>query len=400
MRTTDERPRFEGVDWTEVDRSNRLLSPERGSFLLGVALLWALYLYDAYVTGLYLVGTWTVELLDWLILFGLLAITSFVLVPAVRRRERTKRILRRVLSHPPRAIALGYLGVFSVVALFGPAVLGSPELNFGYRFQAPIGFVGETSWSSYCHGAVIEGEGITRYCEGTWTYPLGTNHRGHPLGHLLVVGARVAFYVLVFAAAFVVPVAATVGIVAGFRGGLLDDLLMGYVDVQLCIPAIVVFFIGYMYWNVSLLLLLVTFGLLSWGGIARLVRSEVLQRREEGYVLVARSLGASPTYIGRRHIIPNSTNTLVPAVFHLFALLVLVEAGVAFLGFHHVETYSWGSTIQEGLDPNYVGIGLQMNPHEVWWVSTLPAIALTLTLTSLKLVGDGLRDALDPRRER
>ncbi|WP_306056767.1 ABC transporter permease [Natronococcus wangiae] len=229
------------------------------------------------------------------------------------------------------------------------------------------------------------------------TYPLGTNERGHPMGHLLVEGARVTLSVLVFTAAFVVPLATIVGIVAGFRGGLVDDLLMSYVDVQLCIPAIVVFFIGYMYWNVSLLLLLVTFGLLSWGGIARLVRSETLQRREDGYVLVARSLGASRSYVAKRHIVPNITNTLVPAIFHLLALLVLVEAGVAFLGFHHVELYSWGSTMQEGLDPHFSGIGLSMHPHQVWWVSTFPAIALTLTLASLKLAGDGVRDALDPR---
>nr|WP_256531693.1 ABC transporter permease subunit [Halovivax cerinus] len=148
-------------------------------------------------------------------------------------------------------------------------------------------------------------------------------------------------------------------------------------------------------------MLLVTFGLLSWDGVARLVRSETLQRREAGYILVARSLGGSASYIGRRHIIPNVTNTLVPAVFHLLALLVLVEAGVAFLGFHHVETYSWGSTIQEGIDPPWfkLGAGFEIDPHEIWWVSTFPTIALAVTLVSLKLVGDGLRDALDPKRQ-
>ncbi|WP_290810238.1 ABC transporter permease, partial [Halovivax sp.] len=159
--------------------------------------------------------------------------------------------------------------------------------------------------------------------------------------------------------------------------------------------------IGYMYWNPSLLLLLVTFGLLSWGGIARLVRSEVLQRREAGYVMVARSLGASRGYVARRHVLPNITNTLVPAVFQLFALLILVEAGVAFLGFQEVYTYSWGLTIAEGVDPGEMPPvdlhGRPLGPHDVWWVATFPAIALSLTLVAFKLVGDGLRDALDPR---
>lgn len=126
------------------------------------------------------------------------------------------------------------------------------------------------------------------------------------------------------------------------------------------------------------------------------MRSEVLQRREEGYVRVARSLGASRAYVAKRHVLPNITNTLIPAVFHLVALLVLVEAGVAFLGFHDVELYSWGSTIQEGLHTTYGAIS--MSATGIWWVSTFPALALALTLASLKLVGDGLRDALDPRR--
>ena len=390
-------PRFEDVDWSEIDRSRRLVTPERVTFVVGVIVLWAAYVYDSH-TGIYFIGTWRTERLDWVVMFGLVVLLAFVLVPMVRRRGRARVILQRLVSRPSHALAAGYLAVFSGIAVMGPIILGSPELQFQHRFHAPPGFTSEMGWKADCTGEITDGEGITRYCHGSWEFPLGTNHRGHSMGHLFVEGARVAFYVLVFTAAFIVPTAAVVGIVAGFRGGRLDDLLMSYVDVQLCIPAIVAFFIGYMYWNVSLLLLLVTFGLLSWGGIARVVRSETLQRREDGYVLVARSLGGSSTYIGRRHIIPNITNTLVPSVFHLLALLVLVEAGVAFLGFHHIETYSWGSTIQEGLDPNFSGIGLSMHPHEIWWVSTVPAIALTITLLSLKLVGDGLRDALDPRR--
>ncbi|WP_245998579.1 ABC transporter permease [Halalkalicoccus subterraneus] len=222
------------------------------------------------------------------------------------------------------------------------------------------------------------------------------------MGFLLISGARVALYIVVFTAAFVVPLAAAVGIIAGLRGGLVDSLLMSYVDIQLSIPAIILYFLGYAYWNPSLLLLLATFGLLSWGGIARLVRSEVLQRREDGHVLVARSLGASRLYIAKRHILPNVTNTLVPAIFHLFAMLVLIEAGIAFLGFHDLELYSWGSTISESINaavPGYVQSRADEPAYMIWWVSTLPALALTMTVFSFKLVGDCLRDALDPRQK-
>lgn len=397
MSECEESPRFEDVDWDEVGSDRRRVSPSIAMFAGGLVLLAGLYALERadLVALTVLLGGF--DRLDWVMAASVVVLGSFVGLPALRRPRTTRRILRRLLSRPAYAAAATFLAALGVAGLVGPLALGSPELSFAHRFHAPYGFAGEAGWNAECLGEITQGEGITRYCEGTMTYPLGTNHRGHPLGQLLVEGARVALVVIGFTAAFVVPLAATVGVIAGFRGGRLDDLLMSYVDAQLCFPAIVAFVLGYVYWNASLLLLLVTFGLLSWGGIARLVRSETLQRREAGHVLVARSLGASPAYIARRHVVPNITNTLVPAVFHLLALLVLVEAGVAFLGFHDLELYSWGSTMQEGLDPPVTGLGLSMHPHEVWWVSTFPAIALTLTLASLKLVGDGLRDALDPR---
>ncbi|SFB75281.1 peptide/nickel transport system permease protein [Halobiforma haloterrestris] len=395
MSDTDNTHRFERVDWEEIDRSGRSLSSTRAT--VAVSLLAFAALYTLETAGIVSLG-WHLERIDWVILLGLVVLGSLVGVPAVRRPEVTRRIISRLVSRPIHAAAAGFLAALSLVGIFGSLILGSPELSFAHRLHAPYGFASQAGWHAECLGEIHQGEGITRYCEGSLSYPLGTNHRGHPMGYLLVEGARITLYVLVFTAAFIVPLASTVGVVAGFRGGRIDDFLTSYIDVQLCVPAIVAFFIGYMYWNASLLLLLVMFGLLSWGGIARLVRSETLQRREDGHVLVARSLGASPVYIAKRHIVPNITNTLVPAIFHLLALLVLVEAGVAFLGFHDIELYSWGSTIQEGLDPPVTGVGLRMAAHEIWWVSTLPAVALTLTLASLKLVGDGLRDALDPRQ--
>ncbi len=396
MSPPDGSAQFEAVDWTEIDRSRRLITAERTVFTVGCVLLLSLYQYDQ-STGLYLVGSWQADRLDYVSMFGVTVLVSFTIGPLLRRTDRTRFVLRQFLAKPRNVLASLVLTAIAVGAFVFPILVGSPELRFQYSFHAPVGFSGRMGWTGECLGTVTQAEGVTRRCSGSWANPLGTNHRGIALGTLLVEGARVAAYVMIFTAAFVVPLAAIVGIVAGFRGGRIDDLLMSYVDVQLCIPAIVVYFIGYMYWNVSLLLLLATFGLLSWGGIARIVRSETLQRREDGYVLVARSLGASPAYIGRRHVLPNITNTLVPAVFHLLALLVIVEAGVAFLGFHHLETYSWGSTIQEGLDPPIFGLGFEMDAHEIWWISTVPTIALTVTVLSLKIVGDGLRDALDPQ---
>ncbi|MFB6227471.1 MAG: ABC transporter permease, partial [Halobacteriales archaeon] len=280
-----------------------------------------------------------------------------------------------------------YLTIVVLAGVLEP-LYSEPALAFQHAFHPPVGVTAEVTVSE-CLGP--EGGSILEpTCQGTMDLPLGANQRGHPMGFLLVAGARITLYVLLFTGAFVVPLAAIVGVVAGLRGGRLDDALMGYVDLQLCLPAIVVYIVANAYWHTSLFVLLATFGLLSWGGIARLVRSETLQRREAGHVRVARGFGASWTYIARRHILPNVTNTLLPAAFQLLALLVLVEAGIAYLGFHDIQLYSWGSTMSEGLSAEY-------SPLDIWWVSTFPAIALVLTVFSLKLVGDGLRDALDPR---
>lgn len=394
--------RFERVDWDEIERSRWSVPAERAALIVGVLFLGALFLYDAHVAHVYLVGEWDVDAIDWTFLLGCVVLVAYVGVPAVRNRASTRRVVDRLRARPSVLLAGTYLTALAVVGLIGPVVLGTPDIRYDHGYHPPVGFsVSGVVDPPTCLGETT-GRGFESACHGSWTYPLGTNERGHPVDHLLASGARVALYVAVFAVAFVAPLSAGVGVVAGLRGGLTDDLLMAYVDIQQSVPAIVLYLVGVMYWNMSLLLLLVTFGLLSWGGIARIVRSEVLQRREDGYVLVARSLGASKLYLAKRHLVPNVTNTLVPAVAQLVATLIVVEAGVAFLGFHDVQLYSWGSTIAESVSGAVESSGHPRAPvpaYRIWWVSTLPALALAATVSSLKLLGDGLRDALDPRRE-
>ena len=391
MSSPESPPRFEEVDWEDIDGSGSFLSAERVTLLAGTLLLVVAYWYDATVAHVYLIASWEVDRVDWALLLALVVIVSYGVVPAIRHRGKVRRILRRMASRPATLFGSVYLIVIVGVGLLEPFVYQNPGLQFQHAFHPPVGVVTDVPVQE-CLGTVTGGP-FDRTCQGTMAFPLGANERGLPMGYLVVTGARVALYVLLITAAFVVPLAAVVGVVSGLRGGLVDDALMGYVDLQLCLPAIVVYVVANSYWHTSLFVLLAAFGLLSWGGIARLVRSETLQRREAGYVRVARGVGAPGSYVARRHILPNVTNTLVPAAFQLLALLVLVEAGVAFLGFHDVQLYSWGSTISEAL-------GAGHPTYEVWWISAFPGIALVLTVFSLKLVGDGLRDALDPRGDR
>lgn len=400
MSGTGDPPRFEDVDWSNIDRSRRIVTPERLTLVAGISSVVLLYLYDKLYAHVYTIGKWRAEPIDWVFFIAVVILVAYGGIPAAKRSERVRQILERLSERWLVKLSLGYLLLLLLVGFIGPLLMATPELRFHHAFHAPIGFSSEV-YGFECVGT-LTGEPFSRRCHGSWTYPLGTNQRGHPMGYLVTAGARVALYVMTITAAFVVPIASGVGVLAGLRGGWIDKLLMSYVDIQLSIPAIVVYFIGYSYWGPSLLLLLLAFGLLSWGGIARLVRSEVLQRRENGHVLVARSLGASRQYLARRHIIPNVTNTLVPAVFQLLALLVLFEAGVAFLGYHELQLYSWGGTISEGINAEIAGqmqSRTDLPAYKLWWVSTFPAMALTLTILSLKIVGDELRDALDPRGE-
>lgn len=385
MSPDDSTPRFANVEWDDVDSSKSRLrfSPAITVFGIGILTLTVLAT-DLSATDL-----------GFILGIGVVVLIGYGLVPLVRNWTSVWRMIRRTEFSPWTVLAAGYLLVILIAGSIGAYGL-SYSMRPGDSLQPPVGFTSEFA-------ASCVGETQDLICYGSFEYPLGTNHRGHALEYLLVEGAQIAIYVLLFTLVFVVPLAVGVGVIAGLRGGRVDEFLMTYVDIQLCLPAILIYFVGVMYWGPSLLLLLVTFGLLSWGGIARLVRSEVIQRRNAGYIQVARTLGGSDRYIIRRHLLPNVSNTIVPAVFHILGLLILVEAGISFLGFHDIETYSWGAIISEALNAQ---VGSELQPrlrypaHEVWWISTLPAIALTLTVVSLKLLGDGVRDMLDPRGDR
>lgn len=404
MSEEDTSARFESVDWDAVSRSGRLLSAERVTLLVSLLVIGLLSLYNSRTGDIYLVRDWRVDRLDWVFLVAVAVVLAYGIVPLFKHRDSVSETVGRLRTTPSSFLAIGYLGLVAFFGLFGPVLGLEPTRHFRYNYNPPLGFSVERHDQGHqvyrrCAGETT-GQHFDEVCHGSTEFILGTGSRGAPLEQLLAAGARPALYVIVIGAVLVVPLATAVGIVAGLRGGIVDRLLMSYVDLQLSLPAILIYFVLFITTGPSLLVLLIAFGLLSWGGIARLVRSEVKQRREHGHVTVARSLGASHSYIARRHIVPNITNTLVPAICQLLALFVLYEAGVAFIGFYEAELQSWGTIISRSINAEVSG---QMHKRtnlpatDIWWVTTFPALALTLTMVSFKLLGDGLRDALDPR---
>lgn len=384
---SDDRSAFEEIDWDEVGGRRLHVSSRARRFLTALAGLVALFYYDySGMAGSRLVGDWDPVVLDWLYLLALLLFVFLVVEPAVRNRGLTRRYWRRFRRNRLAVAALAYLVVLLLVGTVGPLLLGRPEINLPHQNQPPLGFTVERGPIAYqCLGENV-GNATHPRCGGTWHHPLGTDGDGKDVITLLVTGARVTLLVSLVAAMLIAPIATVVGTVAGYLGGLVDDVLMGYVDVQQTVPAFVVYVILIFVFERSLLLIVAVFGLLSWGGAARLVRSEVMKRRDAPYVLVARSQGASHLDVLRRHVLPSVSSTVVTSTTRAIPALVLTEAAIAYLGLSDAILYSWGFQIGD------TGIGLT-----TWWVWLFPSVLLGATLLAFVLVGDALRDALDPR---
>ena len=223
---------------------------------------------------------------------------------------------------------------------------------------------------------------------GSGEHPLGTDHVGRDIWTRIVHGARVSLIVV----AIVVPGAAlfgtSVGLIAGWRSGRLGQVLMRYVDVQLAMPAILFAVLlggalGASLTNVILILLVWT-----WTAYARLIRAEVLSLKEREFVLASMAAGASGWWIMRKQLLPNVFNTVVVIMTLEIPIVIVAEAALSFLGVGApVEQATWGRMITEAR--NYL--------TQAWWVMWMPGIALMLVALCGNLVGDWLRDLLDPR---
>lgn len=392
--------RFEEVDLSEFD-GPPTVSWRTVGFLLSFVALVVAFGYDyLFLDTRALVLTWDPERVDWLFLFSGSILTFYLLVPLATDRDRTRRYWRRLRRNPVGVAALVYLVVFVLAGLVGPFVVEDRIANLYNRYQPPVFWHASTTAADPCLGTVA---GET--CYGTWEYPLGSNAVGESMSRVLTVGARVSLQVVVVAAAIVAPLGTAIGLAAGYAGGRLDRVLMRIVEVVQTLPAFVVYLMLITVYTPSMTLLLLVFGLFSWGNVARMVRSEVVQRRDADYVTAARSAGASHLTVVRNHVLPNVSATVVTTTTQLIPTLVLTEAGLGFLRLNDEMGYSWGEAIADGLSGKYASFPKMGGPGLVsplgWnyvpWTVLFPAAALVLTVVAFAAFGDALRDVLDPR---
>lgn len=217
---------------------------------------------------------------------------------------------------------------------------------------------------------------------------LGTEALGRDIFSRLIAGAKISLLVGVASVTLSGLIGVTFGLVAGYEDRYAGRVLMALTDIQLAIPFLVlalamVAVLGPSLWNLIMVL-----GLTNWVQYARVVRAECLVLREREYVQAARALGASTPRILIRHLLPNVMSSVIVISSLLVAKMILFESSLSFLGLGvPPETPTWGAMIAEGR--NYIG--------NAWWVAAMPGLAIFITVIGINLVGDRLRDLLDPR---
>lgn len=222
---------------------------------------------------------------------------------------------------------------------------------------------------------------------------LGTDEVGRDVWARLVYGARTSLIVGFGAVAIALLIGTILGLAAGFLGRWVDQLIMRFTDAVMSVPALLIVIVFVSIAGPSLTSIVLVIALTSWTGTTRLVRGQVLSLREREFVLAAEVIGVSRFRIITDHLLPNLLGPLSVIATFGIASAILIEAGLSFLGLGvRPPTASWGQMVNSATSP-------QVLLNETWiWVP--PSIAIALTVLSVSLIGDGLRDAVDPRASR
>jgi peptide/nickel transport system permease protein len=261
------------------------------------------------------------------------------------------------------------LGLFVLIAILAPVLVPHDpgQQNLKLRLAPPIGLGLEN--------ASIE-------------YPLGNDNLGRDVFSRLIVGSRVSLVVGVITVVLTTLLGSMLGAMAGYYRGSFDNVVMRLVDIWMAFPDILLAIAFAAALGPGLFNLIVALALTNWVVYCRVVRAEVLVLREQEYVLAVRSLGGSDMRIIMRHILPNVLSSILVIATLQFGTVIVTEASMSFLGISVQSSVpTWGGMLADGRE----------FMRQAWWLATFPGIAISIVVLGANLLGDGLRDALDPR---
>jgi oligopeptide transport system permease protein len=222
----------------------------------------------------------------------------------------------------------------------------------------------------------------------SWDHLLGTDVLGRDLFTRLIYGARTSLAVGLFTQFIVLVIGIPIGSIAGSMGGKVDNLLMRFVDVMYAFPDILLIILLRAILGGSIYMMFLAIGLVAWVNVARLIRGQILSLKQRDFITAARAMGGSPTYRTMRHLIPNSLGPIIVSVTFNVPRAIFMEAALSYIGIGvQPPTPSWGTMINDGFAVIFAAP----------WIIVFPAIAIGILMLSFTFLGDGLRDALDPR---
>jgi peptide/nickel transport system permease protein len=278
---------------------------------------------------------------------------------------------------------LAFIIFLVLLALIGPFFTGDPTAaNFDETEVPPVGFATEQSTYN-----IQTDQFVTKEIHGTWKHPLGTDSKGRDMLAMVISGARISLLVGLIATGIAIILGTIIGVLSAYLGSWVDNVLMRFTDIMMTFPFFLLLVLIVSIYGPSLAIIVLAIGLTGWTGAARLIRSESLSLRTREFIAAAKVQGASDNRVIFRHLIPNVISLIIVLATLAIPGVILAEAALSFIGLGDPTKTSWGIILESG----------QHTLDNAPWVAIVPGVMIFLTVLAFNFLGDGLRDAFDPK---